>query len=269
MDEAAFKTLVQELGKACADSDAPAAVKALVKFPQMPPEPTLLVYNVAIGTCVRAGKLPEAVALLNQLFMSKKTHVQPNHLTYNLLIFGAARAGDWPQAETFRDEMLEARLMPDEHTFTGLLLACGKGKDPAMVHELLKQMMGPKLLPTYTTAIAALARCGDLKGALALLRKMKEDDGLSPSPEAYHAAMFACTKGGDAARWTECLDLLREMQAQGLPVGLTAYNTALLSAGMAGETEAAQRLMDEIKKGATGGLAPQQRELPGPDQEPG
>lgn len=43
--------------------------------------------------------------------------------------------------------------------------------------------------------------------------------GLDLETSAYHAAMFACTKESPA-RWTECLDLLREMKSKGLPVGV-------------------------------------------------
>jgi leucine-rich PPR motif-containing protein len=188
----------------------------------------------------------QAIGLLNQLFESQKTHVVPNHLTYNLLVFGAARAGDWAQAQNFRDEMLQHKLRPDAHTYQGLLMACGKAKETKMIAELLSQMDGPNLLPVYTTAIAASARCGDWQGALAFLREMKEEAGLEPGVEAYHAAMFACSKP-DPAKWTECLDLLREMRSGGLPVGVTAYNTAILCAGMAHETAVAQRLLDELK----------------------
>jgi len=229
----------------------------------MPAEPTLLVYNVAIGTCVRAGQMGQAIGLLNQLFESQKTHVVPNHLTYNLLVFGAARAGDWAQAQNFRDEMLQHKLRPDAHTYQGLLMACGKAKETKMITELLSQMDGPKLLPVYTTAIAASARCGDWQGALALLRQMKEEDGLEPGVETYHAAMFACSKP-DPARWTECLDLLREMRSGGLPVRLTAYNTAILCAGMAHETAVAQRLLDEMKTdgGREGGKEGEGRLVP-------
>ncbi len=241
-----LQALVQDLARAAVASDAEKAVTALNKFPHMPAEPTILVYNVAIGTCVRAGQMGQAIGLLNQLFESQKTHVVPNHLTYNLLVFGAARAGDWTQAQNFRDEMLQHKLRPDAHTYQGLLMACGKAKEKKMIGELLSQIDGPKLIPIYTTAIAASARCGDWQGALALLRQMKEEDGLEPGVGAYQAAMFACSKP-DPARWTECLDLLREMRSGGLPVGLTAYNTAILCAGMAHETAVAQRLLDEMK----------------------
>jgi pentatricopeptide repeat protein len=94
--------------------------------------------------------------------------------------------------------------------------------------------MEVRLATTYTTAIAALTRCGAWKEALELV-KQADKEGLDPSPALYHAAMFACTKGQPTAKWTECLDLLREMKAKGLPVGATAYNTAILCAGMAHE----------------------------------
>lgn len=221
----------------------------------MPPEPTLLVYNVAIGTCVRAGQMGKAMGLLNQLVESRKEHVLPNSLTYNLLLLGAARAGDWPQAQGFHEEMLRHRVRPNADTFQNLLVACGKGKDKKMVGDLLSQVNGPVPSHVYTTAIAASARCGDWEGALALLRQLREESGGTTEPEAFHAAMFACTKP-EPARWMECLDLLGEMRSAGLPVGLTAYNTAILCAGLAHEPAVAQRLLDELKAGKAGNVAP-------------
>lgn len=88
---------------------------------------------------------------------------------------------------------------------------------------------------TYTTAVAALARCGAWKEALEVFKQAEQDEKAPPTAGLYHAAMFACTKGQPAAKWAECLDLLREMKGKGLPVGATAYNTAILSAGMAHE----------------------------------
>lgn len=92
--------------------------------------------------------------------------------------------------------------------------------------------MEVRLPLTYTVAAAALTRCGAWKEALELVKRADEE-GLDPLASTYHAAMFACTKAQPEAKWTECLDLLREMKAKGLPVGVTAYNTAILCAGMA------------------------------------
>lgn len=108
-----------------------------------------------------------------------------------------------------------------------------------MPHQLTTRACHPlqmetRLATTYTVAIAALARCGAWEEALGLMVQAGKE-GVEPSAATYHAAMFACTKGQPAAKWTECLDLLRDMKAKGLPVGITAYNTAILCAGMAHE----------------------------------
>lgn len=102
------------------------------------------------------------------------------------------------------------------------------------------QQMETRLPTTYTVAIAALARCGAWKEALELMTQA-EKEGVEPSAATYHAAMFACTKGQPTAKWTECLDLLRAMKEKGLPVELTAYNTAILCAGMAHEVRERSR----------------------------
>lgn len=99
---------------------------------------TQIVYNVAVGTCVRAGKLEAATELLNALI--GKGGGQPNLLTYNLLVFGAARQGDGAKAQAFYDEALEAKVRPDESTYHGLLMAYGKGKQAKMVQEVLSQV---------------------------------------------------------------------------------------------------------------------------------
>lgn len=138
----------------------------------MPIEATQICYNVAIGTCLRAEKMEEATELLNT--MIGQLGVRPCLLTYNLLIFAAARKGDWQQAMAYRDELLQGKLRPDESTYHGMIMACGKGKEMKMVPELLSQM--DVCLPaTYTTAIAALARGREWKKALEMVKRMKED----------------------------------------------------------------------------------------------
>lgn len=102
-------------------------------------------------------------------------------------------------------------------------------------HTYPTNQMEARDATTYTTAVAALARCGAWKEALEAAKRADQEDKVAPTAGLYHAAMFACTKGQPAAQWTECLDLLREMKGRGIAVGATAYNTAILCAGIAHE----------------------------------
>ena len=138
MDQTFFGSLLGELQAAASASDAEKAAATAQRFPRMPPQPAQIVYNVAVGACVRAGKLELATELLNSLI--SKGGGQPNLLTYNLLVFGAARTGDWRQAQAFFDEALQAKVRPDASTYHGLIMAYGKGKQPKMVQEVLSQV---------------------------------------------------------------------------------------------------------------------------------
>ncbi len=138
MEPAFFGALLGELQAAASGNDADKAAATAQRFPRMPLQPSQIVYNVAIGTCVRAEKLELATELLNALI--GKGGGQPNLLTYNLLVFGAARQGDWQQAQAFFDEALQAKVRPDESTYHGLIMAYGKGKQAKMVGEVLSQV---------------------------------------------------------------------------------------------------------------------------------
>lgn len=138
MDPTFFGSLLGELQAAASASDAEKAAATAQRFPRMPPQPSQIVYNVAIGACVRAERLELATELLNVLI--DKGGGQPDLLTYNLLVFGAARKGDWQQAQAFFDEALQAKVRPDVSTYHGLIMAYGKGKQPKMIREVLNQV---------------------------------------------------------------------------------------------------------------------------------
>ena len=74
-----------------------------------------------------------------------------------------------------------------------------------------------------TQEISKAATQNQWQQALELLAEMQAQ-GLEPSVITYSAAISACKKG---SRWQQALELLTEMQAQGLEPGVITYSAVI------------------------------------------
>jgi pentatricopeptide repeat protein len=81
----------------------------------------------------------------------------------------------------------------------------------------------------YTAAIEACANAGMWKKALELLGEM-EKEGIAPSEVTYSVTITACGNGGE---WHKALELVEIMREKSMPINLYVYNAAITAVSKA------------------------------------
>ena len=167
---------------------------------------------------------------------------------------GAFSAGEWramlqaaSQVNDWQGSLkLLARLArPYVEAYAYAITACGRANQPTRAHELLDALQAANLQPptrAYNQVISAYARGGQWESALKLL------DTTPPSMRtvvSYNAALSACSSARPA-RWSEALDLLSRMEADGPTPDVVSYSTAAAACQHAKQWEPyVKRLGDE------------------------
>ncbi|CAE8588905.1 unnamed protein product [Polarella glacialis] len=122
--------------------------------------------------------------------------------------------------------MPEAKVVPNEITYSAAISSCEKGGQWQLALNLLSLMPAARVVPneiTYNAASSACEKSGHWQLALALLSLMPEAK-VVPDEITYNAAISACEKGG---QWKLALNLLSLMpEAMMVPDEIT-YNAAI------------------------------------------
>jgi pentatricopeptide repeat protein len=106
-------------------------------------------YNIAMSACGKCGEWARAEILFNEML---KYGIAPSSVTYSTLIAAYGHAGEDERAHKRFKEMLAVsspqRLLPDDYTFVGLMLApAGRGDIPTCV-DIKRQMTALGVDPT-------------------------------------------------------------------------------------------------------------------------
>ncbi|APF90129.1 hypothetical protein HI806_19790 (plasmid) [Ralstonia solanacearum] len=144
--------------------------------------PNVVTYSAAISACEKAGRMDEALVLLNELkaIDSDDPMMRPNVVTYSAAISACEKAGRADHAVTLLGE-----------------LKALAAHDPTMRPNVV----------TYSATISACEKAGWVDEALALLDELRalgqSDPALRPNVITYSAAISACMGAGqaDRARW--------------------------------------------------------------------
>lgn len=105
--------------------------------------------------------------------------------------------------------MPAAGVIPDEYTFSNLIMVCKKDSEKAL--RLMRSMEQTGLEPGSVAYNAAIVACGNgdqPDQAVALLNEMRER-GVQVTEGTYSAAIAAC---GKAHRWEQALSLLEDIK---------------------------------------------------------
>ncbi|CAD17344.2 putative type III effector protein with ppr repeats [Ralstonia pseudosolanacearum GMI1000] len=144
--------------------------------------PNVVTYSAAISACEKAGRMDEALVLLNELkaIGSDDPMMRPNVVTYSAAISACEKAGRADHAVALLGE-----------------LKALAAHDPTMRPNVV----------TYSATISACEKAGWVDEALALLDELRalgqSDPALRPNVITYSAAISACMGAGqaDRARW--------------------------------------------------------------------
>ncbi|XP_062224603.1 pentatricopeptide repeat-containing protein At1g09900-like, partial [Phragmites australis] len=184
--------------------------------------------NVLMKALARAGDVDEVVDLFAKLRSSASSAgVAPNVLCYNTLINALAEAGREGEARKAFDEMLAARVLPNESTLNILVkLYAWWAAEFDTAYEVIFRLRGFGVeadVGTYSTLITGLCRAGRLDEALGVLDSMLEE-GCLPMVHTYTPIVQGYCREG---RIKEAKKLIAMMECAGCPPNVVTYNVLI------------------------------------------
>jgi len=179
----AYMTILRAFSK---QQDSTNSIKILNDMQQRKLEPDSLVVNIVLATCVNAGQLDQAEALLEEMLSKDKPLADV--VSYNTVIKGYAQKGEIAKALACLEKMASNGLRPNLITFNTAMDSAVRCKQPAEAWRLLSLMRKSGLVPDkYTCSILVKglhdgASEGNIQDCLSLLHTLgkdasKEDNG--------------------------------------------------------------------------------------------
>lgn len=164
-------------------------------------ETDVFVGNSLIVMYTRCGGINDGVAVLKRIN-------EKNIVSWNSIIVGCAQHGHGTWALIFFNQMLRAKVDPDEITLTGLLSACshsGMLQKGRCFFKYFSQYKDIEVkLEHYSCMVDVLGRCGKLKEAEELIKNMP----LKANSMVWLTLLSACKMHSNlevAERVTKCI----------------------------------------------------------------
>lgn len=194
------------LGCLC-ESDKLSHARKCVNFLRKVGFSTALSYSLYIRALCRAGKLEEALKLLNNAGEERETL---NKHVYGSIVYGLLRKGNLEAALSKVDEMKQAGVSPSVHVYTSLAVHYLKEKEIEKAEEVLETMKCEGCKPTvvtYSALIQGYVGMGKVDDAWSVFNQMKSE-GPSPDFRTYSIFLSCLCRIG---RSEEALGLISEM----------------------------------------------------------
>ena len=242
--------------------------------------PDVISYTQALSAAEKTGDFEAADRLLAQM---KAAGVKWNQYTYAVVMAICEKTGRWPQALKLLQAMRRRGLTPDSTCYTVVMKACASAGKLGHCLALLQAMRDDGVTPTihiYTILLTAAIQAGQLRTGISLYHDMLAaavrpngvfvsavlhalvEAGLNPSARAvlrrvardpalrldlaeFHVLLRAICRKGHLAL---AQDVLRHMEAAGVPPDVTAYNYIMLGYAAQGDAAATSALAAEMTR---------------------
>lgn len=161
-----------------------------------------------------------------------------NLVSWNAMLSGYSRNGFAEEAVRLFDEMLKARMQPNETTCVAVISACSSLGDPCLAESLVKMLneKGVKLNCYVKTALLDMyAKCGNLENA----RKVFDELGLYRNSFTWNAMVSAYARTGD-------LDSAKELFDQMPEKNVVSWNSMIAGYAQNGQSACAINLFKEM-----------------------
>jgi pentatricopeptide repeat protein len=246
-------------------------------------------YTSVMDACVKGGKWKTCLELLDQMRISTN-NVKPNGYTYSVAISACGNGVQWAKAVELLTEMRQQKIPINLITYNAAITALAKAStkqrdrtkhqrggsssssQKQQQRENQRQISGNKANEPKKTFRGDLNQklksksildrdyekdtytgnndndCDKIWRIVLNLLEQMQKEGVQPDAISYSSAIRAC---GAAGQWKEALELIRIMQASKdlkLKPNRIAYTNAILACGRAGQYQPALQLFDQMKQ---------------------
>jgi len=172
---------------------------------------------------VRAQQLPKAMELYKDMKLRSFNGTRPDVITYSILIKANVDQHDLQRALLLLEDMLEAKLFPDDIILTHLLEGCRYAGKLALAKKLFQDIVAAGVKPSAFTLMAMIkvhGRCGTHCEARQLIKNSAEHLGLKPTVMHYTCLMSGCLR-------SKCYDQAWEAYELMIEHGITPDKTTV------------------------------------------
>ena len=153
--------------------------------------PNTVVMTTVIDSLAQSPDGKYTDAAYDMLLDMERNGPEPNIYTYNTITRAFAEAGRIEEAMAVLNSIKRRGLEPDRFTFTTLLIACGRKSNSSRVSEIMAMMRSSGIVPdeiAYGAAIDAHRRAGDSLRAVECLHDMYKNK-IDPSAAHYNLVL--------------------------------------------------------------------------------
>lgn len=222
----AYMTILRAFSKR---QDSSNSIRVLNDMQKRNLEPDSLVVNIVLATCVNAGELDQAEALLEQMLSKEKPVVDV--VSYNTVIKGHAQKGDMSKALACLEKMSSKGLQPNIITFNTAMDAAVRCKKPGDAWRLLKSMRAADLIPDkYTCSILVKGLHDDatkerVQECLSLLLGLVKDAAKGDVAHLCEVLFLSLLDASLKSKDMELsLDVYKELKIAGVTMSAQAFN---------------------------------------------
>lgn len=204
-------------------------------------------FNILLKGYAMNGNVREQID--NVMQRMRTAHVKPSRVTYNILIDSHVRAGQVAEATAYMEAAKNDGMELDAFSYTSLIKGRVKLGDMQGASSVLEDMRIAKINPTYitfSTLIDGYAREGDLTTARTMLQTMISS-GEKPSAVTYNSLLRGYAQISDTDALPQALQLLDDMQQQGVAPAVDTFNTLMSAAMSAGHGNVAIDLYERMR----------------------
>ncbi|KAK4371745.1 hypothetical protein RND71_007129 [Anisodus tanguticus] len=221
-----------ELGKL---RDARSCTESLQKLGFSTP----LTYSLYVRSLCRAGRLEEALTLVNEV--DDEQHVL-NQYVYGSLVHGLLQKGQLEEALARIESMKQVGIHPTVHVYTSLIGFFFKVKEITKALEIFEEMKDSGCQPTivtYSALIRGYMNVGKVSDAWNVFHQMKKN-GPYPDFKAYSMFMACLCRIGNSE---EALQLISEMLDGGIIPSTVNYRTVFYGLNREGKQDLAKTVL--------------------------
>jgi len=200
-------------------------------------------YNVAMATCVGAGRITEALTLLDSM---EQKGSSADVITYNTLMKGYAKAGQIDESIALFERLKEKGLSPSQITYGILLDGCINENQVDRAVQIFADMSKngcPLNTVLYTLLIKGFARAGDCDQAMNVYGKMQNERAIKPDLITFSILIKAHC---DNDRLDQALVLVGDMITSGLKPDEVVFNSLIGGCAKKGDAKLGKQLFADM-----------------------
>ncbi|XP_057794697.1 putative pentatricopeptide repeat-containing protein At5g06400, mitochondrial [Salvia miltiorrhiza] len=216
-------------------SDARRCVESLHRFGFSTP----LSYSLYVRALCRAGKLDDALALVDEVGCEKNLLQQ---YTYGSLVHGLLRGGRVEEALGKINGMKQLGFHPTVHVYTSLIIHFLKERDINRALATLEEMKEQGLQPTvvtYSALVCGYVRLGKVGDAWEVFRRLKQKGPL-PDFKTYSMFIDCLCRAGESE---DAFTLIPEMLRDGIVPSTVNFRTVVYGLNREGKADLARAVL--------------------------